>query len=48
LASQYNFSRFIRHTQVIEHPSYIARQLFDDGCNTVFTNGLNQPSGKSA
>ena len=48
LASQYNFSRVLCHTQVVEYPSDITRQLFDGGCNTVFTNGFNQPSGKSA
>lgn len=46
--SQYNLSRILCHAQVIEYLSYITRQLFDGGCNTVFTNGFNQPSGKSA
>ncbi len=48
LALQFNFSRINRHSQVVEYPPYITRQLFDGGCNTVFTNGFNQPSGKSA
>ena len=47
LASQCNFSRIISHTQVVEYSSYITSQLFDSGCNTVFTNGFNQPSSKS-
>ena len=46
--SQYNLSRILCHAQVIEYLSYITSQLFDSGCNTVFTNGFNQPSGKSA
>ena len=47
LASQYSFSRIICHSQIVEYPSYITRQLFDGWCNTVFTNGFNQPSSKS-
>jgi IS5 family transposase len=47
-SSQYDFFRIFCHSQVVEYEPNIALKLFDGSCNAVFTDGFNQPSGKSS